>query len=323
MPSADKQRPDDQILSGYLLGSLPAEESERLDELSITDDEFALRLDAVENDLVDAYTRGDLSGDALERFQKYYLSSSQRREKVEFARSLLGFTEKAAPVMTAKSRPAIPNANPPDQILQRRSLRRWFTVSGSGLQWGFAAAALVLLAATSYLFVENERLKQQAAKVRDQQTELSQHARDLERQLGEQRAANAGMLQELGRLRELSATPHALKIVAAFLLPQMRGASQVPTVSVPVGTDQVQLRLQLEADDFAGYQVALKDPAAGQVRWRSERLPAKPAADSKTVSVILPAKLLKRQNYILELSGISESGALDLVSSYPFRVVVR
>src|ERR1700751_1496149 len=122
MSSADKQGLNDHVLSRYLLGSLPAQEAERLDELSIADDEFALRLDAVENDLVDAYARGDLSGDALEQFQKFYLSSPRGREKREFARIFLRFAEKtASAVAAATTQPAIPSAQPADQTSRTRS----------------------------------------------------------------------------------------------------------------------------------------------------------------------------------------------------------
>ena len=76
-------------LERYLLGLLPDEDAERLDEMSISDDEVAGRLRVVENDLVDAYVRGTLSGEKLERFESFYLSSDRRREKVRFARTFL------------------------------------------------------------------------------------------------------------------------------------------------------------------------------------------------------------------------------------------
>jgi hypothetical protein len=324
MSSADKQGLNDHVLSRYLLGSLPAQEAERLDELSIADDEFALRLDAVENDLVDAYARGDLSGDALEQFQKFYLSSPRRREKVEFARIFLRFAEKtASAVAGATTQPAIPSAQPADQTSRTRSPWRQLTIPRLGLQWGLAAAALVMLLATSYQFVENERLRQQAAEARNQQTALNQRTQDLESQLREQRSANAGMREELDRLRQVLSAPHALNIVAALLLPQMRGASQIPTVSVPVGTDQVQLRLQLESDDFPSYQVALKDPARSTVIWNNSNVRARAQGEAKVVSVNIPAGLLKRQNYIIDLTGVSSNGRTEFISGYPMSVVLE
>jgi hypothetical protein len=323
MPSADKQRLNDLVLSRYLLGSLPAEEAERLDELSVADDEFALRLDAAENDLVDAYARGELSGDALEQFQKFYLSSPRRREKLEFARTLLHSGERTADAgARATTRHAIPGAKPTDQTSQSSSLRRWFTVPRLRLQWGFAFAAVALLFGGSYLFVENERLRHQANEARNQQIALNQHAQELEKQLDEQRSTNASTVKELDRLRETLPPPRALKIVAALLLPQMRGVGEAPTVSVPPGTDQVQLRLQLESNDFPAYQVALRDPVTNQVLWRSAKLKAKLQGDAVGVSISLAASLLKQQNYMLELYGAAGTSA-ELMASYPFRVVLK
>src|SRR5580693_6169914 len=95
MSSPDEQEFDDQILIRYLLGSLPEAEADRLDELSIADDEFAWRLSAVENDLVDAYARGDLPRETLEPFNAHYLSSPKRLEKVAFARTWRRFEMKS------------------------------------------------------------------------------------------------------------------------------------------------------------------------------------------------------------------------------------
>jgi len=84
----EKRTYDDELVTAYLLGAIPPDEADRLDELSIADDEFAARLSAVENDLVDAYVRRELSADRLERFRTVYLASPRRREKVALAEAL-------------------------------------------------------------------------------------------------------------------------------------------------------------------------------------------------------------------------------------------
>jgi hypothetical protein len=48
-------------------------------------DGLAALLCIVEDDLVDAYVRGRLSGEMLERFESFYLESPYRRAKVRFA----------------------------------------------------------------------------------------------------------------------------------------------------------------------------------------------------------------------------------------------
>ena len=130
--------PDDQLLVRYLIGSLPEDETERLDEQSIADDQFAARLSAVENDLVDAYVKGELTGDILDGFKAHYLSSRARRERVTFAGTLLRHQQSdvVAPVNTMRA------GRPPAAL---RVIP----------QWAWAAAALIFLGATGYLFVEN------------------------------------------------------------------------------------------------------------------------------------------------------------------------
>ena len=68
VPGESIQR--EQQLVRYLLGLLPEEEAERLDEQSVVADEFAARLQCVENDLVDAYVSGTLEGDIRERARR-------------------------------------------------------------------------------------------------------------------------------------------------------------------------------------------------------------------------------------------------------------
>src|SRR5262245_27744698 len=91
MPSEYRPSGDEQLIIRYLLGQLPADETERLDEMSISDDDFVERSRSVENDLVDAYARGELSGEMLAHFESSFLASPARREKVRFAKALAGF----------------------------------------------------------------------------------------------------------------------------------------------------------------------------------------------------------------------------------------
>src|SRR5437016_3544569 len=120
MPSPEKPIYDDQLVVQYLLGSISEEEASRLDELSIANDKFAERLSTVENDLVDAYVRGELTGESLDRFESHYLASPYRREKVKFAECLLGLCDRA------------PMASPQNE---RPARRWWFSPA-----WTFAAA---------------------------------------------------------------------------------------------------------------------------------------------------------------------------------------
>lgn len=327
---------DERVITDYLLDASSEAETERLDEMSLTDDDFAWRLQAVENDLVDAYVRGELSGDALARFNAHYLASPRRREKVGFAETFLAFADKAAPAQAEEAQ-TVPASTAASKTVSREpSGFSFFAIPSLTLQWGFAAAALLMLVAGGYLMFANLQLRDQMAQTQAERAAMEQREQELQRQLAEQRSSDAETEKELSRVRDRLAQleqqlgagqpggkaatgQRDLNVIAFNLAPQTRSLGQIATLGVPAGTDYVALTLALEADDFPAYRAALRNPATGQIVWRSGRL--KTSGQSKTVRVSLRASLFNPQNYVLELSGISTTGIADLVSSYPFRVV--
>jgi hypothetical protein len=98
----------------YLLGLLSEEDAERLDAASIADDEVAAQLRIAEDDLVDAYVRGLLTGDTLERFESFYLASPRRRAKVCHARTFLRAVDRVTPADPDSSRNS--GAEPPMDV---------------------------------------------------------------------------------------------------------------------------------------------------------------------------------------------------------------
>jgi hypothetical protein len=294
MASADNQTYDDWLLTRYLLGALGEDETERLDELSITDDEFATRLKAVENDLVDAYAKGELSGETLERFSSFYLASESRRERVGFAETLQVLMDRAG----SASPKTAPAARPP----------------GFALAWGFAAPACLLLLIGAYLLNDNLRLRNRVMRAEATRVALQQHEEALSRQLEEQLQATDTKLRADRESRQ-SEPPRTFALV---LLPQTRGGGPPSVIAILPGVDRVDFQLQLESDDFPAYQVALKDPATTRIIWRSGRLRATSGGAIKIVSVSLPARLLKPQNHDIELIGIPAGGLPQFIGSYAF-----
>jgi hypothetical protein len=335
-----EHRNDEQLIIGYLLGALPEAETERLDELSLTDDEFAEALRAVENDLVDAYVRGELSGQRLESFKAHYLASPARREKVQLAQAFQGLADKRVMAQPKDaSSVTLARAEAQKSASQGSLWRRFFIVPRASLQWGFAVIALLLLFAGGYFMLENARLRNLVAQAQAERALLQQRERELQKQLADEQSEDAEAAKELARVRErlaqleqqLAGTQpleekapsekRDLKVVSMTLAPAMRGGNQVPTVAVPEGTDYVDLKLELESNDFPIYQAALKDPANGQIIWRGGKI--KIARASRSVAVRLRAALLRAQNYTIELSGISSTGAAEIIGSYTFKVTAQ
>lgn len=304
---------NDLLLTQYLLGDLPSSETERLDELSITNDEFALRLSAAENDLVDAYVRGDLPVKTSEQFKSAYLSSEQGREKLRFAETLYSFQAKE------KTAPATSHTG----LAQTEKPKSWAFLDLFHVvpQWGLALAAILLLAASGYLANANRQLRHQVDHSEAERAALSQREQQLRQQLEVHPSETSG---GPGTKPDQSSQPSdQLKVAAFFLVPALRGSGPLPTVSVSADTDLVVLRLELEANEFRRYRVALEESATRQTVWRSADLKAFIDNGKQAVSFALRRDILKQQNYILQLEGIRANGTAELASSYSFRVLLK
>jgi hypothetical protein len=284
----------------YLLGVLPPEDAERLDEASIVDDDIAARLRRVEDDLVDSYVRGQLSGDTLAQFESHYLASPHRRERVAFAGRFLRAVDRVAGPVAADP-PRAPAASKMISTL--------------------AVAATLSLVAGGALLLQTVRLGRGLRAAQSDRVALDERARDLERQVGELRAANATATKELERVRESAATVvHDVATVALVLLPQTRSLGPVPTLVMPAGTERLGFELRLESNEYTAYQVGLRDPAVNTVVWRSGWITAKTSGGQSAVRVAVPARALRPQHYSLDLSGRSAGGG-EVVGSYAFEIV--
>jgi hypothetical protein len=321
---------DDELVR-YLLGLLPEDETERLDEACVADDAMADRLRVVEDDLVNAYLRGELDGSTLDRFETYYLASPARREHVRFAASLVRAVDRAAPprARTAAfdAAAAAPAAATAVQIAQanRTRARTWLVP-------GLAAAAVLLLAATGALVSETARLNRGLATARQENATLDRRANELEHQLEGQRSSTAAAQNELARARESGAAApasggrsgaSAVSAIALVLLPQTRAIGPIPALALSHGADRVAFDLRLETQDFHEYQVGLRDPATNDVIWRSDWTTARVLGDQASVSLAVPAGLLKAQHYSLELTGRGGTDGGQVVGSYAFQIVPR
>jgi hypothetical protein len=288
---------DDERLVRYLVGALDDDEIERYDELSIADGEFAVRLQSVEDDLVDSYVRGELSGDTLDRFRAVYLVTPTGRDKVRFAETLLA-RHHAAPV-------------PASRGLRRAWMPAWA-----------AAAAAVLVILVGYLFVMRART------VPPPQSAVSRTAPPDELptrpSTREERPPVQGSppVQPSAQPPQPTAPSNAA-VLAFVLLPSTRGVDEPPLVAVPRGTEKADIRIVLESDDFRRYQLTLKDPASDRIIWRSASLTPSTWRGNRVVTARIATTSLKGQIYVFDLSGFPAAGEAELLSSYPFRLVLR
>jgi len=327
------QEPDDYKIELYLVGALAEDETERLDEMSLTDDIFADRLRSVENDLVDGYVRGELSGALAEGFKTHYLASPRRREKVRFAQALHSLKVVREPVGAAAAMVGTGASS-----LAESTRRPWLArpAGRSRTLWALAMAAAVLVAA-GYLGLKNWQLERQMGQARQERAALGQREEQLSRELAENGIEAARRADELAAIRErMSQLEKQLaseqrpgpgnsvrpEFVAFSLQPPTRGAISIPVLGMQQGFG-VAFRLELETDDFSGYQATVKDSGSNQTIWKSA--PLKPLAKNKKriIAFNVRSGLLKQGIYNVEVAGLRKGGGLEIVGNYPFKVVIQ
>jgi anti-sigma factor RsiW len=339
MPGPEKLELSDAVLLRYLLGALPVDEAEPIEEASIVDDDLAARLNVIERDLVDSYVRGELEARNLARFQSWYLSSPLRAEKVAAARAILRIADgviEAVPALAATSAPIAPevcenataNSVPtgkaaptfaPTLSYGRQSAAR------KSLGWRFGkltawpilglAAVLILIVAVGFLSSKNRQLRNEVAETKKETSALTAQLDD--KHVGESStAAGKG-----GAPGALAHSGENIATVTMFLPAPTRGASTIRKVDVPAGTGLVVLSLGLGSTDEETYRAQLLNPATNKVVWRSGLL--RPGTDGTYVSVAVPGTVLRSQIYVVQLLHDGANGAPELLGSYPFRVEVK
>src|ERR1041385_3837954 len=140
---------EETLIRQFLLGSLPAEERERVEQRLLADEEFLVRVDAIEDELTDDFALGRLSATERARFEQRFLTTEERRERLEFARDFHRVLLESH-ISAASPAPA------------RRfgdfasSLRAWLRVRGA-LAFSVSLAVLLTCAAAVlwYVFIGN------------------------------------------------------------------------------------------------------------------------------------------------------------------------
>lgn len=287
--------PSDETLVRYLLGQLSEDDQPQLEEEYFSDDDVFERLCTLEDELIDRYVRGELSGAQREGFEKRLLQSPEQRERIEFARSLmlrLPGPPATAPVhlFREKARTWRPT------WLPHWPMRRWAVLM---------PAALGLLA----VVVLGTWLRRPRA---PSETHVQQPTRSQTEQAA--RAPDEALPQAPKQ-------PSEGQIAALILTPGItRGGGSETRLVIPSNADVVELTASLEMVEYETYRAELRT-VAGQEIWNEKDLHPRETAAGKGVILRVPAKLFANRDYILTLRGLAPSGRLQVAAEYSFREV--
>jgi hypothetical protein len=324
-------RYDNQTLHAYLLGRLPEEDVERLDEMTFTDPDFAEELTAAEKDLIDAYVNGELNGEDLLNFESYYLATPLRRKKVTFARALNDFTaEKEAASPFVPVRMAITEQAETGWL--RNLLAGRMPIFGTAA--AFAAILLLLFGAFLVFNGLRDRPGNDIAGLtnadgRNGSNTISieptpfptQSVTPINANVPDNTAVTPTPLVRTTPTPERTPkpeTPTAPVIATFFLPPPLRGAGELVNVKLAPKTEFADFSIGLETNDFASYRIELRGAADGRQIWQSGSVRSR---GGKSLNVRVPARVLKEQIYSFTVQGNSAAGTSETVGDYSFRVI--
>ncbi len=310
---------NEELLQRFLFGDLSASERAEVEDRFLANDDFFQELLLGEDDLIDAYVRAELPAAERALFERCCLSTQSGRERVEFAQALFDSVsgQDAAAVVAMMRAPG------------RTGSPSWWRALFDALArrrpaLGFALASVLLVCALGGLWFLTDRARHN--------TPQPEQARQISPLPTSESTANTPAAQEPLNQAKVTPPPAPARetqkkpaptspVIATFtLLPgAVRSEGNSNIFALLRGASEVRLRLVLEGEEYRQYRATLST-AEGRKFW--SRVVAKGTANkSASLTLSLPAALLKNDDYVLGLSGANANGEWESVSDYSFRIV--
>ena len=310
------------LIVQYLLGELPENEQIQIEDRAFQDPAVTEEILAVEQDLIDEYVREGLTSDQRRRFESHFLGSAERRNKVKFARTLDIVLSDSIKDKSASIREAAPNVS--------KGTGFWSFLTRPAFAYSFAAAALLLVLFGGWMLVQSLRLRSELTRLQAANESQNAQQKRLEDDLAGERARNEQLQGELNQLPTPNSnsnepTPAKSPVsIALTLLPGVsRSSGSTPQVTVGKDVNTVRVHIGIDpADDFQSYRLELNN-SQGQTVLTVNKLKARSLSSGRTAVVLVPATILKSENYEVALQGINNNGSAEPLGFYYFRVIKK
>lgn len=277
------------MLRKYLLHGLAGAEEEQVEVRLLTDKEFSRRVAMAQDDLIDDYAAGRLSGPELESFHEHFVATPARAHKLTFAAALHRYLSEHEPAVEAglfeKAR-AFFRASP---------LRAALSLAVSVVILG--AVLFPALRLAGFRLGRGPDLAQEFARV------------------NAARGAAPASLQELQRS---SADTQALTLRENLV----REGGGPRRVEITRGVTLVRLLLEVTSGPSQSYRAVLQT-AGGEPLASADNVKALDEGGARFVVVYVPAEFLNRDAYQIRLSGVGGDGRATDLGLYPFEVATR
>jgi hypothetical protein len=328
-----------ELLTRFLLGQLSDEERKTVEARFLADDEYFAQLLVMEDSLLDDYVLDRLNDEERKNAELLFRSSAAAKKELKFTEDLIANLKKRREAKAEAGKGKKKQVVTTDEIVAPKT-SPWLRSQASlnlivaglkGLPKGFSATAglivLLFAGASIYLIYQNQRqtrelLAQQAAlerstqEVRQKLNEEIQNSSELGKRLDLETEMRTQAEEALAQMRNRESK----SIISLVLLPTIfQRTAGSKTVTLNPESNRLQLLLEVPSDRrYPSYNVVIKSFDGSQI-WSRNSIPATQIKQHK-LSLILSSSLFPYNDYRIELHGVSETGASQLVADYAFKV---
>jgi anti-sigma factor RsiW len=293
------ERVDEVLLTKYLLGNLSETEQVEVEDRAFADADYMNALEASEADLIDSYVRGGLSQSDRRAFERRFLTSANRRRKVEFARALARVAAESREIETLAPRQSLLSL-----------LRAWTPPLRAA-----AVVALFCIVGSGWLIFQHAAMRSQIGILENQRREFESRERVLQQQVASEQQSRVTTAPK----PQTTATPTVASLV---LLPGLsRARTQVEQLVLTPSTQIAHIDIQLEdRDNYTRYRAELRTRRGEDVLTRANLLRHRTSAGGYAVSFDIPSSALAAGGYELALKGVAEGRTVVDISYHYFGV---
>ena len=302
----------------YLLGALSDDERDQLEQRYFSDTAEFDEIEIAEDDLVDAYIRGQLTADDSRRFEIVASSSPRLRERVEFAKLLSQKTE-ASPVAAV------------EEVPKRRSWWQLFAFDQPG-RLASAFGVLLVLLGGLLVFGAWLQVRQRSEAMAAREAALEQRRQEIERLVAQSKANNEQWASDVqtkeAQLREREqavqeiepARPPSDIVARLFLQPgATRAEGRNSETTLTRNTTRIRFNLDVTDSDSQRYRATVVTPDQKAIS-RPQILTPRKNRSGDFIILEVPAKGLSAGDFLVKVEGLSASGEIESTNDYPFRL---
>ena len=279
-------------MAQYLLGQLPEEEQAELERRYLADDTLFEELLAIEDDLRDAYVRGELSRPDREAFEQRLLTAPSQRQEQEFARTLCRYLGETGS-----------RVGPLAQLVAKwKSLLRALGAQPRMVLVPALSATILLLMVGGWWLGRRSAQPLQLPPAPTQ--------------------AASGRAPDAAVPTKGEQEPEARTMAVVLSRGLVRGNDeQSKPLVIPPEVSQVRLEARVEVD-YPRYEAVLQTAESKRI-WSKGDLEAQAFPGGKRILLYLSSSLLPPGDYILTVRGLPTAGSPETVAEYPFRIGKR